>query len=655
MQTVNDCVAVSNKRTFERVYGNFTATIETSCIGLKEVICRNISEGGIYLEIVFSKFDSPSISVIYLRNEVVKVSVRLNDEEFVSTGMVRWIKEVIPSLYPTEKRFGVGIEFIQISQYQRNKIRDYVDSTKSCRENNPLMLEFPLFIGGRDVDTGRYEYQPYIEKMLVDPEYTSFVVKSLKRGKAAGRSSEYIYGKYCIGDTEHFNDAIKAADSASKIYKTFNVDKRAKIVFDIHNKLKQCKEQFVEMLVTEGHPRRLAEWEFSGMLKGTAPETVNFCRMNLEAFIGRDENEDIFLYRKPDGVVCIATPKNAPSSISVIGVYALMAGNAIVVKPPLSIPISTIFFWRDIINKSAIENGAPEGVVNIVIGNSQKVMQSWLDSPLVNDILYIGDSTKGIELGKEIYSRGKKPILELSGNDKIFIWEDASLDEATNALLQSFYGSAQICMVPKMAFIHQEIYSKFMNVFLEKVRSLKPGLPSDTDTVLSPVGKLAEFGKVLRDALEKGGKLVCGGNRINHCGVKDEQGIFLEPTIMEFSDSQVSTNIRCLTEENFYPLLPVIKVTGGDNKEIFEKMIDFTALDGFGLRISVWTTSTDYIDKFSTNIMHGGIIRINSSHIGFSLYLSNNGGTGKSGGPFGEMAYIWQKTTHMQGVSVSTL
>ena len=84
-------------------------------------------------------------------------------------------------------------------------------------------------------------------------------------------------------------------------------------------------------------------------------------------------------------------------------------------------------------------------------------------------------------------------------------------------------------------------------------------------------------------------------------------------------------------------------------------MLQYTNLDGFGLRISVWTSSDYYTDKFVSNIMPGGIVRINSSHIGFSSYLSNNGGTGKSGGPFGEMSYIWQKTTHLQGVSIAKL
>lgn len=644
----------AEKRRDERIRCNLSAEIETSCIGRKQIHCKNISEGGAYIEISFHNIESPQASIACLRHENIQIGIEINNNNIKAYGFSRWNQLISKKENDTETKYGMGLEFLEISFDNKLDLKRFISNLQKDKLSPNIQL-FPLLINGKEIDTKRYEYQPFVEKALTEPSYTFHTIKNLKQDKLTDDYNDFVYGKYCIGDENDFQNAILSAYQASIIYKNFDVDKRAKIIVDIHNRLLKYKKEYIDLLVIEGHSRRLAEWEVNGMLKGTDPQSVHFYRMNLEAQIGEENNEKIFLHRKPDGVVCLSTPKNAPSSISVIGIFALLAGNALIVKPPLTIPISTIYFWKDIVYKSAIQNGAPPGVVNIVIGNSEKIMNGWLSSPHVNDIIYIGDSKKGIELGKKIYASGKKPILELSGNDKSFIWKDAPIDLASDALIECFYGSSQICMVPKMAFIHQDIFDEIMESLLKKTGKLKPGLPSDPETILSPVGKINDYFKTLEDAVGNGGVLLCGGKRINHFGINDDKGHFIEPTIVKFDDCCISKNILCINEENFFPLLPVIKVSGGNDDEIFNKMIKYSEIDNFGLRISIWTTSENYIDKFSKNIMPGGILRINSSHIGFSLFLSNNGGTGLSGGPFGEMTYIWQKTTHLQGISITSL
>jgi hypothetical protein len=66
----------------------------------------------------------------------------------------------------------------------------------------------------------------------------------------------------------------------------------------------------------------------------------------------------------------------------------------------------------------------------------------------------------------------------------------------------------------------------------------------------------------------------------------------------------------------------------------------------------VWVKSKDYIEKFSKSINNCGLLRINSRHVGFSLLIATHGGTGKSGGPFGGMNYICEKSSHLQGISI---
>jgi hypothetical protein len=80
-------------------------------------------------------------------------------------------------------------------------------------------------------------------------------------------------------------------------------------------------------------------------------------------------------------------------------------------------------------------------------------------------------------------------------------------------------------------------------------------------------------------------------------------------------------------------------------------MTDFVNDHSFGIRTSLWISSARYLRKFAKQLDNCGTLRINSRHIAFSPYLSTHGGTRRSGGPFGEMNYFWQKTSHLQGVS----
>ena len=321
-----------------------------------------------------------------------------------------------------------------------------------------------------------------------------------------------------------------------------------------------------------------------------------------------------------------------------------------VMKPPLRDPVSTIFLWKEVINKALVKNNVPPGVVNIVLGNSQRIMNEWIDSPHVNDINYFGDSQKGLEVGTRAFQAGKKPILELSGNDILTVWKDANIEKASDSLLDCFFGSTQICMVPKIALIHEAIYDSFVKMFLSKVKKLKIGLPSDPDVILSPIARIKDFSDFLNDALGKGAKLICGGERVNHLDEIDKNGIFVRPALVQIDDSEKASEMRCLKEEIFFPLLPLIKVSG-DDEVIFKKMVSLIDANAYGLRSSLWISSPKYLRKFVKELDNCGILRINSRHIGFSRYLSTHGGTKRSGGPFGEMNYFWLKASHLQGIS----
>jgi acyl-CoA reductase-like NAD-dependent aldehyde dehydrogenase len=513
------------------------------------------------------------------------------------------------------------------------------------------MQRFTLLVNGTDLDTGRYEYFPYADKSIADPKNTYKTIVQFKKGEAPPNYEQYIYARYCIGDDETNKKAIEAAYNASSKFRYFPVSVRRKILGDIHKNLVEKKDELLKILIAEGHPRQLSEWELSCMEMGYRKETLDFFKDELWTEIAKQNNETIYVARKPDGVVCVSPPRNAPCSNSLTAGYALLGGNTIVIKPPLRNPLSTIYLWKEIVWKAVKDNKGPDGTINIVIGNSKKITEEWLVSPYVNDILYFGDSKDGLEIGQRIFQAGKKPILELSGNDMMFIWKDADLDGAIDSLLDAFLGSTQICMVPKKAIIHEAIYDELVKKFIIAAKKLKVGLPSDPETRLTPVILIKDFYEFFDDAKNKGAKLAYGGERVDYKGNRDDSGIYIKPTIILVDDDKKAMQMRCMKEENFFPLLPLVKAKGSD-EEIFEKMVNMANSNEFGLRISVWVSSNRYIRKFIRFLNNCGLLRINAKHVGFSLCLSTHGGTGKTGGPYGEMNYMWQKTTHLQGISL---
>jgi len=512
------------------------------------------------------------------------------------------------------------------------------------------MKNFTLLVNGQDLDTGIYEYFPYVDKAITDFRTTRKIISELKNGKAVDKVDDYIYARYCVGNNETNKLAIQSAYEAFQKFRHFPQPIRKKIFLDMYKLLLQKKEEFIKILILEGHPRKLAEWEFEGMEIGGRPETIDFFCRQLQKEVGRTKKEVLYWTRRPDGVVCLNPPNNAAASNSYLAAYVFLVGNALVVKPPLRSPLSTIFLWKEVVNEALKRNDAPPGLLNVVLGNSQVIMDEWLSDSRVNDVIYFGTSNKGIEIGMKVFQAGKKPVLELSGNDFLIVWEDGDIEKATDSLIECFLGSTQICMVPKVALIHQGIYEKFVSKYLEKVRKIKVGLPSDSETMLSPVTKMQDYSDFLKDALEKGAKIIYGGERVNHYDKEDKNGLYIRPTLLRIEDSKDALEMKLIKEEIFFPLLPLIKVNGED-EEIFEKIVNMVSIHNYGLRISLWVSSPKYLRKFAKYLDNSGLLRINTRHVGFSLYLSTHGGTRRSGGPFGEMNYIWQKTSHLQGVT----
>lgn len=514
------------------------------------------------------------------------------------------------------------------------------------------MRSYSSYINGEEVSSGSWVYTIKASAVLTDTLQSLKLKRNLEKGKRDdGQSHPDVAARCDITSDEQQQLALESARNAFGRWSSFPMEKRLEIATRFHQEVLNRKQEFINVLIEEGHPRKLAEWEVSGILQSTDSDAVDLWRKQLleECSIGP---RDLKLIRRADGVVALSPPQNAAASNSVGGLACLVAGNALVVKAPRSCPFGVMYVYRDIIVPILEDIGAPPGVLNLVCGTSSKIMARWMDSPLVDDIFFFGSSERGIQIGTTAIQKGKKPVLELAGNDICVVWHDADLDCAAEALTECFFGSGQICMVPKCALIHPQIADRLIDKLLSLVSMIQPGLPEGKDVLLSPVLRTEEFFRFLDDAILAGGEVICGGVRIELDGTESPTGPFLSPTLVKIEGLKDAREIECVRKETFFPLLPLIIIESEEEDVSLNRVFEFINNNEYGLRNSFWTSNEKTIDRVVQQVNNGGLLKINDSHIGFAPWLGTHGGTGLTGGPFGELNYPLLRTTHLQGVSI---
>lgn len=521
--------------------------------------------------------------------------------------------------------------------------------------SRPEVPTYLSLIDGKNVPSGSWVYVVDSDALLDDAFSTLTLKRKLESGRIpADDLPATIVARVARADRRTTDLALEAAATAAPVWAAFPPETRIEQFGTlVYRRLVEQADRITEVLVREGHPLALARWQVSGALEVFGPESLGFYRSQMvQEFRHRDRQ--ISVRRRPDGVVCLNPPQNAPLSSALLGVTSIMAGNALVVRAPRSAPLGAMYVLQEVVAPVLAELDAPPGILGVVCGDPAPMLDAWLESPLVDDIMYFGSSENGMRFQERCIAAGKKPILELAGNDIVLVWKDADLDLAAEAITESFYGSGQLCMIPNQVVVHPDVADVLLALLTEKASRIRPGRSSQEGVLLTPVLRNEKFFSCLRDALDHGAELVCGGHAIQEDGTRDTAGIFLEPTVVRVQGLAEAQKVQAVREETFFPLLPVIVAEPAPDEVLLDRFIDFVNGNAYGLRNSAWARDPEVVDRIVTRITQGGLLKVNDSHIGFLPCLPTHGGTGLTGGVFGEANYPILRTSHVQGVSVAT-
>ncbi|MFH0241915.1 aldehyde dehydrogenase family protein [Streptomyces sp. HK10] len=513
---------------------------------------------------------------------------------------------------------------------------------------------YPAYIGGRDVmgDNAQLVHTVTVRTLVED----TFPGLELKRDLDLGirdpsGAGDRVAGACVVADDDMAAQALRAAAEAAPRWRRVPLADRIEIGHLIAQRLLEHRDRLVEILVAEGTPRSAAEGMVTGIpFTSWSRETLGFCADQME-FRRHDGEREMILRRIPDGVVCINPPQNAAAVNALNGLTALLAGNTMVVRAPRGVALSCMYAMREIVAPVLEEAGAPPGTLNALCG--PPMLDTWLASEHVDDVLYFGGSRKGLEFERDCIAAGKKPILELAGNDCCVVWHDADLDAAVESISQFFLNSGQICNVPNQVIAHPAIADELIERLVVATRKIRPGYPHEEDVVLTPVLGADWFFGCLNEALAKGAELVHGGRRLEVDGTPSDTGFFVEPSIVRVDGIQGARELSVVRDETFFPLLPIIVPEAGTPDDaLLEQVLDFVNTNAYGLRNSCWSTDDSMIRRFLEGVGNGGNLKINDSHSGFVPFLPNQGGPGLTGGAFGEASHPMLRTTRLQAVSI---
>ena len=407
--------------------------------------------------------------------------------------------------------------------------------------------------------------------------------------------------------------AIQAAYAAFPAWRAKTASERAVLLRKLASLVMENQEDLAQILTAE-QGKSLAEAR--GEVAGSAAYVLWFAeearRTYGEVVPSPWADRKILVTKEPVGVIAAITPWNFPSSMIARKLApALAAGCPIVIKPASQTPLSGLA-WGVLCEMA----GIPDGLVSIVTGSARAIGAEMTSSPLVKKITFTGST----EVGKVLLGQGastvKKVSMELGGNAPFIVFDDADLDRAVEgAMLSKFRNSGQTCICTNRFIVQDGIYDAFSEKLAEAANRMKVGDGTQEGVTQGPLIDMAAVEKTeehIRDAVDKGGRVIAGGHR-HALG-----GQFFEPTVI----ANATPDMAVAREETFGPLAPLFRFH--DEAEAV-RMANATE---FGLACYFYTSDLGRTFRVSEALEYG-MVGVNEGII--TTEVAPFGGTKESG------------------------
>lgn len=338
----------------------------------------------------------------------------------------------------------------------------------------------------------------------------------------------------------------------------------------------------------------------------------------------------------PKGVVVVIAPWNAPVGVGGgDSIPALLAGNAVILKPDNQTALSSLF-----LRHSALAAGIPADIFQVMLADPGEIGDALLAG--TNYIAFTGSTSTGRKIAARAGEQLIGCSLELGGKNPMIVLPDADLGRAASALPRaSFANAGQVCLTTERLYVHSSIFEEFLDLACRKTQAIRLGssldFASDLGSLTTAAG-LRRTKDYVEQAKESGAHVHVGGRTRGDLGP-----LFYEPTIL----TGVTAAADLHTQEVFGP---IVSIYGFDTED---EVIGLANSTEYGLCASVWTRDTKNGAKLAERIEVGAVSINDAYAAAFASHAAPAGGMKVSGlgrrhGDIGLLRFTESQTVAVQ-------
>ncbi len=436
-----------------------------------------------------------------------------------------------------------------------------------------------------------------------------------RRLRLASPATHETIGEVPVTRAAEVRAAVARARQAQPAWALRGFAERAAIMRRAMNLVRDRQEQIIEVI-----RRETGRSHFETLMMEVFPalDVLTYYAKHAERIL-TDRRPSLHLLRtkkllityRPLGVVGIITPWNGPFILALNpSVQALMAGNAVVLKPSEVTP-----FAGALVGELLREAGVPDDVFQVASGDGET--GAALVDAGVDKISFTGSVATGRTIGAACGGNLVPCTLELGGKDAMIVCDDADLERAAGgAVFGGFFNAGQFCCGTERVYVQRAVADQLIRRVVEKVRALRQGTSGEFDVgpMIWP-RQLEVIERHVADAVAKGATVLCGGRRNTALGE-----LFYEPTVLV----DVNHDMLVMREETFGPVLPIVRVA--DDEEAIRLANDSI----YGLSGTVWSKDDARAIAIARRLETGSVC-INESSITYGACEAPFGGRKASG------------------------
>jgi alpha-ketoglutaric semialdehyde dehydrogenase len=427
-----------------------------------------------------------------------------------------------------------------------------------------------------------------------------------------------VIGHCAQADQAQTGAAIAAARSAIPHWALSTPQQRFDVLDAAGNEILARKDEIGRLLSREEGktlPEGIGEALRAAMIfKFFAGESL---RVGGESLPSVRPGVGVEISREPVGVIGLITPWNFPIAIPAWKIApALAYGNCVVFKPAELVP-GCAWAIAEILSRSAL----PKGVFNLVMGPGSVVGSTIVDSPQVDAVSFTGSQATGRRIIAALAARQAKVQCEMGGKNPMIVLDDADLDTAVNAAVQSaFFSTGQRCTASSRIIVTEGIHDAFVGAVLGRLSQLKIDNALTAGTDIGPVvdeRQLAGNLRYVEIARREGGN-VMGGEAVQRAAT----GFYQLPALV----TETTAAMTITREEVFGPVASVIRVRN------YDEALAVANDTPFGLAAGIATTSLKHATHFKRH-SQAGMVMVNLPTAGVDYHVPFGGRKGSSYGP----------------------